>query len=207
MENRVVVHNSIKVEDCHTRHSSTYNQTDSGNLTSQIFANFYMDTFDHYVKHDLGIRYYGRYVDDFIIVHEDKAYLKDLISTLGNFLDKELHLTLHPKKIYLQHYSKGVSFLGTIIKPGRIYIGKRTKGNFYQAVRKQNTIVKTGKPSQQEQVAFQSSMNSYLGIMKHYNTYKLRKRLLWKNLSAYWWNHVYLSGGYAKFVLKKKGGK
>jgi hypothetical protein len=47
-------------------------------------------------------------------------------------------------------------------------------------------------------------MNSYLGIMKHYNTYKLRKKMLWKNLSPYWWNHVYMSGGYAKFVLKKR---
>ena len=51
-----------------------------GNLTSQVFANFYMDSFDHFVKHDLGIRYYGRYVDDFVIVHEDKKYLKNTYS-------------------------------------------------------------------------------------------------------------------------------
>jgi hypothetical protein len=178
-----------------------------GNLSSQIFANFYMDSFDHYIKHDLGIKYYGRYVDDFIIVHEDKSYLKSLITTLGNFLNNELQLTLHPKKIYLQHYNKGVPFLGTIIKSGRIYIGKRTKSNFYQAIKEQNAVVLHSKPTKEEQLRFQSSMNSYLGIMKHYNTYKLRKRMLWKNLSAYWWNHVYLSGGYAKFVLKKKGGK
>ena len=178
-----------------------------GHLSSQIFANFYMDSFDHYIKHDLGIKYYGRYVDDFIIVHEDKSYLKNLISTLGNFLDKELHLTLHPKKIYLQHYSKGVPFLGTMIKSGRIYIGKRTKSNFYQAIQKQNAVVLHGKPTREEKLRFQSSMNSYLGIMKHYNTYKLRKKMLLKNLSAHCWNHIYLSGGYAKVVLKKKGGK
>ena len=47
-----------------------------GNLTSQIFSNFYMNAFDHFIKHDLGIRYYGRYVDDFLVVHQDKAYLK-----------------------------------------------------------------------------------------------------------------------------------
>ena len=175
-----------------------------GNLSSQIFANFYMDSFDHYIKHDLGIKYYGRYVDDFITVHEDKSYLKNLISTLGNFLDKELNLTLHPKKIYLQHYSKGAPFLGSMIKPGRIYIGKRTKSNFYQAIQKQNAIIKTSKPTKEDKAAFQSSMNSYLGIMKHYNTYKLRKKMLWKNLSPYWWNHTYMSGGYAKFVLKKR---
>ena len=57
-----------------------------GNLTSQVFANFYMDSFDHYVKHDLKIRYYGRYVDDFVIVHEDKEYLKKLVIKLSKYL-------------------------------------------------------------------------------------------------------------------------
>ncbi|MFT4536912.1 MAG: RNA-directed DNA polymerase [Saprospiraceae bacterium] len=106
----------------------------------------------------IGIRSYGRYVDDFVIVLEDKSLLKELISTLGNFLNNELHLTLHPKKIYLQHYSKDVPFLGTMIKPGRIYIGKRTKSNFYQAIQKQNAIVRNRKPTKEEQLTFQSSM-------------------------------------------------
>jgi retron-type reverse transcriptase len=65
-----------------------------GNLTSQIIANFYMDSFDHYVKHDLQIRYYGRYVDDFIIVHPDKEYLKSLIPILSNFLLSSLFAIL-----------------------------------------------------------------------------------------------------------------
>jgi len=55
--------------------------------------------------------------------------------------------------------------------------------------------------------AFLSSMNSYLGIMKHYKTYKLRKMMLFKNLSGWWWNYVYLSGGIAKFVLRQKATK
>ena len=92
-----------------------------GNLSSQVFANFYMNRLDHFIKKELGIRYYGRYVDDFIIVHPDKEYLKSLVPVLSNHLDCTLGLTLHPKKIYLQHYSKGVQFLGTIIKPNRIY--------------------------------------------------------------------------------------
>jgi RNA-directed DNA polymerase len=175
-----------------------------GNLTSQVFANFYMDTFDHHIKHDLKIRYYGRYVDDFVIVHEDNEYLKRLIPRLAEFLQSELQATIHPKKIYLQHYSKGVKFLGTVILPNRIYIANRTKGNFYNAIEKQNQIVRDNKPTKVEQQAFQSSMNSYLGIMKHYKTYKLRKGMLFKNLSGWWWNYVYLSGGIAKFVMKRK---
>ncbi len=175
-----------------------------GNLSSQIFANFYMNTFDHYVKHDLGIKYYGRYVDDFILVHSDKGHLKAILSKMADFLQTNLNLTLHPRKIYLQHYSKGVPFLGVVIKPNRIYVGKRIKGNFYQAIQKQSTIAKDHKPSEAELVSFQSGMNSYLGIMKHYQSYKLRKRMLFKNLSAWWWNQVYLSGGIAKFVRKKR---
>ncbi len=175
-----------------------------GNLTSQVFANFYMDSFDHYIKHDLKIRYYGRYVDDFVIVHESKEYLKSLIPKLSEFLQLELQVTIHPKKIYLQHFSKGVKFLGAIILPNRIYIASRTKGNFYYAIEKQNQIARKHKPTKEQQQAFQSSMNSYLGIMKHYRTYKLRKEMLFKNLSAWWWNYVYLSGGICKFEMKRK---
>jgi len=175
-----------------------------GNLTSQIFANFYMNTFDHFMKNELGIPYYGRYVDDFIIVHPDKEYLKSLLPTIADFLKNKLQLTLHPKKIYLQHYTKGVQFLGTVIKPNRIYIANRTKGNFYNAIQKQNEKVKQHKPDKEAQAIFLCSMNSYLGIMKHYKTYNLRKKMLFKNLSGWWWNYVYLSDGYAKFVLKNK---
>jgi RNA-directed DNA polymerase len=173
-----------------------------GNLTSQVFANFYMHQFDTFVTKQLGLKYYGRYVDDFVIVHPDKDYLKSLIPQLSDFLLLNLQLTLHPKKIYLQHYSKGVKFLGTVIKPNRIYIANRTKGNFYNAIEKQNKVIQDHKPTKEEKVAFLNSMNSYLGIMKHYKSYKLRKKMIFKRLSGYWFNHVYLSGGIAKFVLK-----
>jgi RNA-directed DNA polymerase len=111
---------------------------------------------------------------------------------------------LHPKKIYLQHYTKGLKFLGTVIKPNRIYIANRTKGNFYNAIQKHNQVVEIAKPTKTELNSFLSSMNSYLGIMKHYKTYKLRKRMLFKYLSGWWWNQAYLSGGVAKFVLKNR---
>jgi len=184
-------------------HSPTNCGLPIGNLTSQIFANFYLDSFDHYIKHELQIRYYSRYVDDFVIVHPDKEYLKSLIPQLSNFLLSTLQLNLHPKKIYLQHYKKGVIFLGAVIKPYRIYIANRTKGNFYTAIEKQNSIVKERKPTKEEQVVFISSINSYLGIMKHYKTYKLRKKMINKNLSAWWWNYIY-PVEYKKIVLKRR---
>ncbi len=173
-----------------------------GNLTSQVFANFYMHAFDAYVTKDLGLRNYGRYVDDFIIVHQDKSYLKSLIPQLSNFMQCSLQLTLHPKKIYLQHYSKGVKFLGTVIKPNRIYIANRTKGNFYNAIEKQNRIIQCHTPTKLERYAFLSSMNSYLGIMNHYKTYKLRRRLLRSGLSERWFAHVYIGRGITKFGVR-----
>ncbi|MGI6410684.1 MAG: reverse transcriptase domain-containing protein [Bacteroidales bacterium] len=174
-----------------------------GNLTSQLFGNIYMNEFDHWVKKELGIKYYGRYVDDFVLIHENKDYLQSLIPKLKDFLLKNLKLNLHPDKIYLQHYSKGVKFLGTVILPNRIYIAKRTKGNFYNAIEKQNLIARDHKPTKEEQQAFLSSMNSYLGIMRHYKTYKLRKRIIFKNLSVWWWNFFCLTGGITKFKMKK----
>ena len=175
-----------------------------GNLTSQLFGNIYMNQFDHWVKRELGIRYYGRYVDDFVLVHHDKVYLQSIIPLLSNFLLSTLKLTLHPHKIYLQHYSRGVQYLGAVIKPNRIYIANRTNGNFYTAIEKQNKIARDHKPNKEEQNMFLSSLNSYLGIMRHYKTYNLRKRLISKNLSAWWYNYTYPSDGVRKFVLKQK---
>ncbi len=174
-----------------------------GNLTSQLFGNVYMNHFDHWVKQSLGIKYYGRYVDDFILIHNNKEYLKSLIEPIRSYLKSALQLTLHPNKIHLQHYSKGVKYLGAVIKPHRIYIANRTKGNFYTAIEKQNKIVRNHKPTKEEQATFLSSLHSYLGIMKHYRTYKLRKATVFKNISGWWWNYVYLRGGISKFVLKK----
>lgn len=178
-----------------------------GNLTSQVFANFYMNTLDHYIKSTLKQKYYGRYVDDFVIVHENKEYLKALIPHLSNFLLTTLNLKLHPKKIHLQHYKKGIKFIGAVILPNRIYIANRTKGNFYNAITTQNKVVQNRKPTKAEQEALLSSLNSYLGIIKHYQSFNLRKQMIFKNknsLSGWWFNYLYLNGGIVKFVLKNK---
>ena len=162
-----------------------------GNLTSQVFANFYMNPFDHYMKHDLGLRYYGRYVDDFIIIHEDREYLKGIIPKIADFLMRELGLTLHPRKVYLQHYSKGVKYLGCVIKPWRIYIANRTKGNLYDCICSFNEAAASqDKDVRRLKRDFRSSLNSYLGIMSHYATYNIRRKELYSHLSAWWINRI-----------------
>jgi hypothetical protein len=76
------------------------------NLTSQIFANLYLDSFDKFIKHKLKIKYYGRYVDDFVIIHPDKKYLLYCKNEIEKYLKQELKLQLHPNKFYLQYYTK-----------------------------------------------------------------------------------------------------
>lgn len=175
-----------------------------GNLTSQLFGNVYLNEFDCFAKHKLDCKYYGRYVDDIVIVHKGKKRLKSIIPLLKEYLRNELFLELHPKKLYLQHFSKGVNFLGTAIKPYRIYIKNRIKGNFYRKVQywnkffaeKQHIFVR------KDIKQFLSSINSYLGIMKHYNTYKLRKKMLTQILSTNFKNYFYISDGYGKITSK-----
>jgi len=176
-----------------------------GNLTSQVFANVYMSALDHFIKHKLGIKYYGRYVDDFVLVHTNKAYLKSLIPIISKFLKTELHLKLHPKKIYLQHYSKGLSYIGGFIKPNRIYVSKRTKGNFHEAIQKQNKLIEyTSNPSKAQKHLFLSSMNSYLGILRHFRSYKLRKYYISEKLSNKWLLHFSVNHNFTKFTKKKQ---
>lgn len=175
-----------------------------GNLTSQLFGNVYMSGFDHFMKHDMKVKYYGRYVDDMVIVHEDKEFLKTLVGKMRDHLLEHEKLELHPNKIYLQHYTKGVGFVGAFIKPHRIYILNRTKGNFHQAVYEQNKVVDGAVPTVEEVRKFVSSMNSYLGLTRHYHTYNIRKKMVFEKLSREWWKYVYLDGKIVKFVERKE---
>lgn len=144
-----------------------------GNLTSQLFSNVYLNALDRFVRYDLGVKYYGRYVDDFVLVHRDKAYLKSLIPLIGDFLSTTLGLTLHPRKMYLQHYTKGVEFLGCFILPGRIYPGRRVTANFTALIRRSDIALK------REGIAhWQSRINSYLGTLRHSDSFNLRHKYL-----------------------------
>lgn len=175
-----------------------------GNLSSQVFANFYLDIFDKFVKNECGAKYYGRYVDDFVIVHPDKEFLLKIQNKLSSFMHENLHMCLHPKKIYLQHYSKGVKFIGSVIKPGRAYIGNRTKGNLYQKMHEFNRLAETDPNYQEQAEHFVSSINSYLGFMVHYSSYKIRHKMIWNNISAKWWELIYTYADAKKLVLKKE---
>jgi len=174
-----------------------------GNLTSQLFGNVYLNDFDHFVEYELGCKYYGRYVDDIVIVHRDKEYLKSIVPLVRDYLKNNLFLELHPKKIYLQHFSKGVRFTGALIKPYRIYIADHTKGNFYKKTEYWNDFLTKSRGISEENLGMLlSSENSYLGIIKQYDTYRLRKKIMTQKLSSDFLNYAYFSEDYG-IILRR----
>jgi len=157
-----------------------------GNLTSQLFSNIYLTDFDNYVKRTLGMQHYGRYVDDFYIVHENRDLLKQLPGVIARYLKEELGLTLHPKKIVLCEVEKGVSFLGVHVKPYRDYVITRTKCNINKAMRDINhDLGKKKELTKQELKTLYATINSYFGYLQKCSTFFLRRKLttVCKNVS------------------------
>jgi len=150
-----------------------------GNLTSQLFANIYMNEFDQFVKHGLHIKNYARYTDDFVIVSDDREYLEKLIPQLQNFLTQHLELRLHPAKTFIRKYTQGVDFLGYIIFPHHRLLRTKTKHRIIQRLdgRLAEHNQKMITDQQLEQV-----VQSYLGVLSHANMYSSEvniKNALW----------------------------
>ena len=141
-----------------------------GNLTSQLFANVYMNSFDQFMKHDLKVENYARYTDDFIIVSHDRIYLENLIRPIQDFLRDKLLLNLHPKKISIRKYSHGIDFLGYVILPYCRLIRKRTWKRMLRKFRAKVKDFRQGKISEE---TLNQSLQSYLGILSHGDTHEL----------------------------------
>lgn len=170
-----------------------------GNLTSQIFANFYLNQLDKFIKYVLDFEYYGRYVDDFLIISTDKEKLLKSIKPIENFSKEKLKIVIHKNKRYLQHYSKGVKFIGGFLKPNRIYIINRTKGNLFYKIKN-----KFSNYSEKLKNDFMMCVNSYLGYMSKFSTYKIRKKLLNNSvLFNTWKKHIIIDTKFYKKILLK----
>ena len=172
-----------------------------GNLTSQMFANFYLYEFDRY----MSSRYdaYGRYVDDFYVIDRSKERILGGISGMAKFLKDELGITLHPKKVYLQHYSKGVKFIGAVVKPYRNYIGNRTVDNMRKTISRYNKIADASDDILPYVEPFVSSINSYLGFLIHHKSYNIRAEAM-RQVSPKWWKMCSYTAGINKVVSNVK---
>ncbi len=134
-----------------------------GNLTSQLFANIYLNELDQFVKHRLKAKHYIRYADDFVFLSHDRALLESLIPIIRDFLQQQLRLTLHPKKIFLKTLSSGVDFLGWAHFPDHRVLRTSTKHRMLRRV--------TEHPSDE-------TIASYLGLLHHGNANHLQNEVL-----------------------------
>ncbi|MEK7497566.1 MAG: reverse transcriptase/maturase family protein [Patescibacteria group bacterium] len=125
-----------------------------GNLTSQIFANIYLDRLDQFVKHKLKTKYYLRYADDFVFLSTDKNKLLEFIDPIREFLLEELKLELHPEKVIVRKLDWGIDFLGYIVLPHYVLPRTKTKQRLLWKVNSKN-------------------IQSYLGYLGHASAHKL----------------------------------
>lgn len=152
-----------------------------GNLTSQIFANVYMNEFDQFVKRELKAAYYVRYTDDFVVLSHDESELEPMLGKMENFLKESLKLSLHPEKVIIRKPHQGVDFLGYVIFPHHILLRARTRRRMIRKLKEKTLMLKEGQISEE---TLDASLRSYLGVMSHADAYRLSEET--KNNVWFW---------------------
>lgn len=146
-----------------------------GNYTSQMFANIYLNELDQYIKHKLKCKYYFRYMDDMIILAENKEIAQDCLKNITNFLESNLKLTLNSKtKIFKD--IQGVNFCGYKINERRMKIRNTSKIRMKRKLKKYTILLKENKITLPE---IQRSIAGWLGYVKHADSYNLRKSMFY----------------------------
>lgn len=181
-----------------------------GSLTSQFFANVYLNELDQFIKHRLKVRGYLRYVDDFVLLADDAATLLRWQSQIAGFLRERLQLQLHPSKTVLQRCNQGIDFLGCIVFPNHRLMRQRSVralrrrlawfqwlvfgqaphpapmpsgGAWHRWLHHHTPLLAPGHPSPALLQRMLATINSYYGVFTHAHTYTLRKHIYEKELS------------------------
>lgn len=144
-----------------------------GNLTSQLFANIYLNELDQFCKHSLKIHYYIRYMDDIIILGPDAATLHEFKNAIEIFLREELALDLN-SKTSIRPIRHGAEFVGMRVWPTHMKLRKSTVRRVKREVRKISALYAAGDMTKQ---AFDRRAASVRGILKHAECASLRWRL------------------------------
>ncbi len=174
-----------------------------GNLTTQLFANFLMSFFVLFIHYLFRGRdhCFAQFVDDFILISKDKDFLLYAIRRIEAFLSTTLHLRLHRHKRYLQSVSHGVLFVGTYIKPGRLYLSNRTCNRFRQKciIFGDLLSIRFIDPFMLRHIL--ATINSYLGFCRRRRTYHYRLSTI-TLLSPAFWSYFYIKGHYESAKLR-----
>lgn len=146
-----------------------------GNMTSQFLAIFYLYKLDHFIVHNLKVKYMIRYMDDYVLIHNDKEYLKECMGKIKDILKNEYNLNLNMKKCKIYNSNVGFSFLGyKFVVPSKqtvILIDKNTR---FRITRRVNNIIKN--------YSNKDYCYVYSSIMTYYNSFKYSKSLEFKRV-------------------------
>ena len=145
-----------------------------GNLTSQMFANIYLNELDQFCKHDLHIRYYIRYMDDIIILWPDKGELHGIRDEIERFLAEKLHLELN-KKTCIRPARLPVTFAGAQITASRIRMRKSTRKRMYRRMKFIRSLFEA------DHITFEkvnNTMQSYFGLIEHFTAGNLLRKII-----------------------------
>jgi retron-type reverse transcriptase len=144
-----------------------------GNLTSQFFANLYLDDLDHYIKKTLGVRAYLRYVDDMVLLDDDKARLAELRAAVCERLAVE-RLSLHPRKAQVTPVADGLNLLGYVVYPRHRRLGNH---NGYRFARRLRRFARAYADGRIDWNQFNPSVQSWIGHAQHADTLGLRRAI------------------------------
>ncbi|UZW62721.1 RNA-directed DNA polymerase [Lysobacter enzymogenes] len=150
-----------------------------GNLSSQFFANVYLDVLDQFVKHELKVKRYIRYVDDFVIVHQDREQLAAWRDQIERFLGAKLRLSLKAEQ-KIRPLADGIDFLGYVVRPTHTMARRRVVSHAKKAFAAwERAHVKTGRIRATPAAlrAVQATAASYAGHLRHANAYRLKAAL------------------------------
>lgn len=145
-----------------------------GNLTSQMFANIYLNELDQFCKHVLHIRYYIRYMDDIIILWPDKEELFQILAEIERFLDEELRLELN-KKTCIRPAWLPVTFVGALITPKKIIMRKSTRKRMFRRMKFIKGLFEAGKITFEK---VNNTMQSYFGMIGHFTAGNLLRKII-----------------------------
>jgi retron-type reverse transcriptase len=166
----VIVRSSAALMRSVPAHKSLINSNGQGlpigNLSSQFFANVYLDPLDQFAKHQLKARQFVRYVDDVVMLGHDSAALYDAAHYMNDFIGASLGLHLHPNKTEINRIERGINFLGYIVRPHARYVRRSTLDNAHKKIH--DPALDAGQ--------MQATANSYFGLMRHANAWRERKR-------------------------------
>jgi hypothetical protein len=155
-----------------------------GNLTSQFLANVYLNPLDQFVKHQLKAKAYIRYVDDMILVHEERQVLAGWLDEIEVFLRTHLLLDLHPTRRFIRPVSNGADFVGYIVRPTHLLVRRRIVDRCKAAIARYSKSV-VRKEAEGLVLFFPpdiyqhmyATMQSYFGLFRHAASMRLRDSL------------------------------